>query len=234
MRLNGLLRHALLKLIAPSLLACAAISAHAAYPEQTITLIAPFPAGGAADVIARLLAKELGDKLGKSVVVENKSGAGSTIGGSYVANAKPDGYTILLGSNSTFVLNPALMDKMPYDSSVAFDPIGKIGTLGLVLIVHPSVPAKNVAELVALIKANPEQIQLFEKSTEEMQEYVIKTRPDLIGKIPHLRASQPSYLADGEREIKPLLVRIADDRQLQQVVLHRNRRDARQDVILIQ
>ncbi len=157
MRLNGLLRHALLKLIAPSLLACAAISAHAAYPEQTITLIAPFPAGGAADVIARLLAKELGDKLGKSVVVENKSGAGSTIGGAYVANAKPDGYTILLGSNSTFVLNPALMDKMPYDSSVAFDPIGKIGTLGLVLIVHPSVPAKNVAELVALIKANPDK-----------------------------------------------------------------------------
>ncbi len=138
-------------------LACTALSAQAVYPEQTITLIAPFPAGGAADVIARLLAKELGDKLGKSVVVENKSGAGSTIGATYVANAKPDGYTILLGSNSTFVLNPALMEKMPYDASYAFDPIGKIGTLGLALIVNPSVPAKSVAELVALIKANPDK-----------------------------------------------------------------------------
>lgn len=145
------------RLIASAVLGCAFFSAHAAYPEQTITLVAPFPAGGAADVIARLLAKELSDKLGKNVVVENKSGAGSTIGGAYVANAKPDGYTILLGSNSTFVLNPALMPKMPYDSSVAFDPIGKIGTLGLALIVNPTVPAKNVAELVALIKANPDK-----------------------------------------------------------------------------
>ena len=157
LRFKGLLRSAFPKLIASGLLSCAALSAQAAYPEQTITLIAPFPAGGAADVIARLLAKELSDKLGKSVVVENKSGAGSTIGATYVANAKPDGYTILLGSNSTFVLNPALMEKMPYDASVAFDPIAKIGTLGLALIVNPNVPAKNVAELVALIKANPDK-----------------------------------------------------------------------------
>lgn len=138
-------------------LGCASFATYAAYPEQAITLVAPFPAGGAADVIARLLAKELSDKLGKNVVVENKSGAGSTIGGAYVANAKPDGYTILLGSNSTFVLNPALMEKMPYDSALAFDPIGKIGTLALALIVNPSVPAKSVSELIALIKANPDK-----------------------------------------------------------------------------
>lgn len=129
----------------------------AAFPERAVTLIAPFPAGGAADVIARLLARQLETQLGKPVVVENKSGAGSVIGASYVANAKPDGYTLLLGSNSTFVLNPALMAKMPYDAAVDFDAIGKIGTLGLALLVNPQVPAKTVAELIALIRANPDK-----------------------------------------------------------------------------
>jgi len=129
----------------------------AAFPERAVTLVAPFPAGGAADVIARLLARQLEIQLGKSVIVENKSGAGSVIGAAYVANAKPDGYAILLGSNSTFVLNPALMAKMPYDAAVDFDVLGKIGTLGLALLVNPQVPAKNVAELIALIRANPDK-----------------------------------------------------------------------------
>jgi tripartite-type tricarboxylate transporter receptor subunit TctC len=129
----------------------------AAFPERAVTLIAPFPAGGAADVIARLLARQLETQLGKPVVVENKSGAGSVIGASYVANAKPDGYTILLGSNSTFVLNPALMAKMPYDAAVDFDAIGKVGTLGLALLVNPQVSAKTVAELIALIRADPDK-----------------------------------------------------------------------------
>jgi tripartite-type tricarboxylate transporter receptor subunit TctC len=96
-------------------------------------------------------------QLGKPVIVENKAGAGSVIGAAYVANAKPDGYTILLGANSTFVLNPALMPKVPYDAAVDFDAIGKMGTLGLALLVNPQVPAKNVAELIALIRANPDK-----------------------------------------------------------------------------
>jgi tripartite-type tricarboxylate transporter receptor subunit TctC len=138
-----------------ALLLCA--NCLAAFPERAVTLIAPFPAGGAADVIARLLARQLELQLGKSVIVENKSGAGSVIGAAYVANAKPDGYTILLGANSTFVLNPALMPKVPYDAAVDFDAIGKMGTLGLALLVNPQVPAKNVAELIALIRANPDK-----------------------------------------------------------------------------
>jgi len=129
----------------------------AAFPERTVTLVSPFPAGGASDVIARLLARQLELQLGKSVIVENKAGAGSVIGAVYVANAKPDGYTLLLGSNSTFVLNPALMAQIPYDAAVAFDAIGKIGVLGLALLVNPQVPAKNVAELIALIRANPDK-----------------------------------------------------------------------------
>ena len=129
----------------------------AAFPERAVTLISPFPAGGASDVIARLLARQLELQLGKSVIVENKAGAGSVIGAAYVANAKPDGYTLLLGSNSTFILNPALMAQIPYDAAVDFDAIGKIGTLGLALLVSPQVPAKNVAELIALIRANPDK-----------------------------------------------------------------------------
>jgi tripartite-type tricarboxylate transporter receptor subunit TctC len=129
----------------------------AAFPERAVTLIAPFPAGGAADVIARLMARQLEVQLGKPVIVENKAGAGSVIGAAYVANAKPDGYTLLLGSNSTFVLNPALMAQIPYDAAVDFDAIGKVGVLGLALLVNPQVPAKNVAELIALIRANPDK-----------------------------------------------------------------------------
>jgi len=129
----------------------------AAFPERAVTLVSPFPAGGASDVIARLLSRQLELQLGKPVIVENKAGAGSVIGAAYVANAKPDGYTLLLGSNSTFVLNPALMAQIPYDAAVAFDAIGKIGVLGLALLVNPQVPAKNVAELIALIRTNPDK-----------------------------------------------------------------------------
>ncbi len=129
----------------------------AAFPERAVTLVSPFPAGGASDVIARLLSRQLELQLGKPVIVENKAGAGSVIGAAYVANAKPDGYTLLLGSNSTFVLNPALMAQTPYDAAVAFDAIGKIGVLGLALLVNPQVPAKNVAELIAMIRANPDK-----------------------------------------------------------------------------
>ena len=133
------------------------MSAQAVYPERAITLVAPFPAGGSADVVSRLLARKLEEQLGKTVVVENRPGAGSVVGGTYVANAKPDGYTLLLGSNSTFTLNPALLPKMPYDAATAFEPIGQVGTVTLALIVNPSVPAQTVAELVAEIKAHPDK-----------------------------------------------------------------------------
>ncbi len=127
------------------------------YPDRPITLVAPFPPGGAADVVARIVARKLEDQLGKSVVVENRPGAGSMVGALSVANAKPDGYTLLLGSNSTFTLNPAIVEKMPYDSKTAFEPIGKVGNVSLALIVNPAVTAQTVPELVKLIKANPEK-----------------------------------------------------------------------------
>ncbi|MEO8388388.1 tripartite tricarboxylate transporter substrate binding protein [Polaromonas sp.] len=133
-------------------------TAHAAeFPDRPITLVAPFPAGGAADVLARILGKALGDQLGQSVVVENKPGAGTAIGATAVANAKPDGYTLLVSSNSTFTLNPALQPKLTYDPVRSFDAIGMVGSVALAMLVNASVTAADVHQFVAAAKANPDK-----------------------------------------------------------------------------
>jgi tripartite-type tricarboxylate transporter receptor subunit TctC len=132
--------------------------AHAAdFPERPVTLVAPFPAGGAADVLARILGKALGDQLGQPVVVENKPGAGTAIGAAAVASAKPDGYTLLVSSNSTFTLNPALQPKLSYDPAKSFDAIGLVGSVALAMLVNPSVTATDVQQFVAAAKANPDK-----------------------------------------------------------------------------
>ena len=131
--------------------------AWAAYPERPLTLVAPYPAGGAADVVARLLAKRLEDPLGKPVIVDNRPGAGTAIGAALVANAKPDGYTLLVSSNSTFTLNPAAGAKTSYDPAKSFEAIGLVGTLPLAVLVNPAVPAQDVRQLVAAARANPDK-----------------------------------------------------------------------------
>jgi tripartite-type tricarboxylate transporter receptor subunit TctC len=127
------------------------------FPERPLTLVAPFPAGGAADVLARILGKALGDQLGQSVVVENKPGAGTAIGAAAVAGAKPDGYTLLVSSNSTFTLNPALQPKLSYDPAKGFEAIGLVGSVALAMLVNPSVTANDVQQFVAAAKANPDK-----------------------------------------------------------------------------
>ena len=149
--------HANRRALLAGALALAAGAACAAYPERPVTLVAPYPAGGAADVLARLLAKQLEAQLGKPVIVDNKPGAGTAIGAAAVANAKPDGYTLLISSNSTFTLNPAAGAKTSYDPAKSFEAIGMVGTLPLAVLVNPAVPAQNVQQLVAAIKANPDQ-----------------------------------------------------------------------------
>jgi tripartite-type tricarboxylate transporter receptor subunit TctC len=131
--------------------------AHAAYPERPVTIVAPFPAGGAADVLSRLLAKKLEEQLGQPVIVDNKPGAGTAIGAAAVANAKPDGYTLLVSSNSTFTLNPALQAKLPYDPAKSFEAIGIVGSVALAVLVNSAVEAKTVAQLVAAAKAQPDK-----------------------------------------------------------------------------
>lgn len=130
--------------------------AQAAYPDKPITLIVPYPPGGATDIIARKLAGPLGQRLGQTVVVENKAGAGTAIGATAVARSAPDGYTLLISSNTTFTVNPALKKTLPYDPQQDFESIGLIGSSPLVLIAHPGVAANNVKELLELAKRTPQ------------------------------------------------------------------------------
>ncbi|HVL76764.1 MAG TPA: tripartite tricarboxylate transporter substrate binding protein, partial [Noviherbaspirillum sp.] len=128
------------------------------YPTKPITMIVPFAAGGSTDGVARAIAQQLGERLGKPVIVENKAGAGGTIGSHFVARAQPDGYTILLGTVSTNAVAGSLYERLPYDTVKSFTPITEIATVPELLVVHPSVPAKNVKELVEYVKARPNQL----------------------------------------------------------------------------
>ena len=123
------------------------------YPNKPIRLVVPFPPGGSIDIMARRLAIPLTAKLGQPVVVENRAGAGSIVGGTFVAQAPNDGYTLLFASSSTLTLAPAITTKLPYDPVKDFTPVSLVGDLPFLLLVHPSVPANNVQELIALAKS---------------------------------------------------------------------------------
>jgi tripartite-type tricarboxylate transporter receptor subunit TctC len=127
-----------------------------AWPSKPITLIVPFPAGGTTDVLARALADKLTQSLGQTVIVESKPGAGATIGADYVVKAKPDGYTLLVGAVHHTIAS-SVYKKLPYDFQKDLAPITTIALVPNVLVVNASTPAKNVAELVAMVKAKPGQ-----------------------------------------------------------------------------
>jgi tripartite-type tricarboxylate transporter receptor subunit TctC len=124
------------------------------YPNKPIRLVVPFPPGGSNDIVARMLGTQLGEKLGQSVVIENKGGAGGVLGTDGVAKAAPDGYQVLLISVA-YAFAPALYKTLPYDPLTAFAPITIVGRGPSVLTVHPSVPANSVQELIALAKKSP-------------------------------------------------------------------------------
>ncbi len=126
------------------------------WPSKPISLIVPFPAGGTTDVLARALADKLTQSLGQSVIVESKPGAGATVGADYVAKAKPDGHTLLVGAVHHTIAS-SVYKKLPYDFQKDLAPITTIALVPNVLVVNASTPAKNVAELVALLKAKPGQ-----------------------------------------------------------------------------
>jgi tripartite-type tricarboxylate transporter receptor subunit TctC len=128
------------------------------YPAKPVRMIVPFPAGGATDIVARLVAQKLGDAVGQQVIVDNRGGAAGTIGSDLAAKAPPDGYTILIGTSSTHAIAQSLYAKLPYDSVKDFTPVIGIATATIVLSAHPSVPAKTVKELIALAKAKPDAL----------------------------------------------------------------------------
>jgi tripartite-type tricarboxylate transporter receptor subunit TctC len=125
------------------------------YPTRPITLIIGFAPGGPSDVMARFLSRKLEQELKQPVIVDNRAGAAGNIAGQIVARAAPDGYTLMLGSETPVAINISLYKNLGFDPEKDFEPIGLIGTLTHVLYVHPSVPAKTLGELVALIKASP-------------------------------------------------------------------------------
>lgn len=133
-------------------------SADPALPKGPINLVVPFAAGGATDVVSRLVAQKLGDRIQRTVVVENLSGGGGAIGAAKVARATPDGHTLLMGTIATHVINPLSMgQQLPYHAQTDFTPVSLVVTVPNVLLVNKSVKANNVQELIALVKAQPNQ-----------------------------------------------------------------------------
>ena len=139
-------------------LACQGAAAQDKYPSRTVHIIVPTPAGGPVDVMARLVANQIAPTLGQSLIIDNRGGAGNTIGSAEAARAAPDGYTLLYSSSSGLVLAPMLQRNAGYDPLKSFDPVALVAATVNILVVHPSVPAKSVAELVALAKAQPGRI----------------------------------------------------------------------------
>ena len=127
----------------------------APYPNRPVRIVVPFPAGGTTDILARATAQKLTETLGQSFVVENRAGAAGNIGAELVAKSPPDGYTMLMGTVGTHAINPSLYAKMPYDHVKDFVPVVLVAGVPNVLVVHPSVPANSVQELIAYAKANP-------------------------------------------------------------------------------
>jgi tripartite-type tricarboxylate transporter receptor subunit TctC len=147
-----------------------AVSAAAAafaqgYPAKPIRIIVPFAPGGNVDITARLVAPGLSEALGQPVVVENKPGAGGTIGADQVAKSPADGYTLLMGSNSTFSVAPSLYPKNPYNPLADFAPVAMIASAPFVLVVNPNLPAKSARELVAQAKAAPRKLTMSSAGT---------------------------------------------------------------------
>jgi tripartite-type tricarboxylate transporter receptor subunit TctC len=143
------------------------------YPSRTVHVIVPTPAGGPVDVMARLVANQTSPALGQNVIIDNRGGAGNTIGSAEAARATPDGYTLLYSSSSGLVIAPMLQKNAGYDPIKSYDPVALVAATANILVVHPSVPAKSVAELIALAKAQPGKINFSSGG--------IGTLPHLIG-----------------------------------------------------
>ena len=125
------------------------------YPSKPVRMIVPFPAGGATDIVARLIAQKLTESWGVQVIVDNRAGAGGTIGSDLAAKAPPDGYTVLMGTSSTHAVAPSLYSKLAYDPVKDFAPVTLVASATILLAVHPSLPTKTVKELIGLAKQQP-------------------------------------------------------------------------------
>ncbi|MCZ8316961.1 tripartite tricarboxylate transporter substrate binding protein [Phreatobacter sp.] len=130
-------------------------SAARAYPVRPVTLVVPFAAGSGTDTVARIVAQQLGTRLGQSVVVENRAGANGSVAATFVARSEPDGHTLFMTTNTSHSANPSLLKSIPYDPVADFTPVARMGNLPFLLVIDPKIPATSVKELVAHARANP-------------------------------------------------------------------------------
>lgn len=186
----------LLRGLAAAALGAAILGAQAqapAWPTRPVKVIVPFAPGGFTDVVARILQTQLGAALGQPVVIENKPGAGSTIGTAEVAKAKPDGYTLAMVS-TTHVITPSIYKQMPYDALKDFTPVMKLAEGPYVLVVHPSLPARSVKELVALARAEPGRIDYASSGNGSSQHLV----GALFGQMADVKLNHVPYKGSGQ------------------------------------
>jgi tripartite-type tricarboxylate transporter receptor subunit TctC len=168
-------RRAMLGLLASAALPALASAAWAqAYPARPIRIVVPFSPGGGSDAVGRTLAQELAERLGQAVVVENRPGAGGSLGAAEVARAEPNGYTLLLGSTSELVQHPLLSPRSTYDARKGFAPIGLIGSVPMALIVNKDLPVNSVQDLVRYAKANPGKVNFGSGGTGTMTHLAVE------------------------------------------------------------
>jgi len=146
--------------VASTILITAGVSVAADYPARPVTLVVPYPPGGGVDAMARVVAAKLSDALHQQFIVDNRAGAGGTIGTRAVAQAAPDGYTLLLGHTGTISINPTLYTHAGYDPRKNFAPIGLVASMPVALLAHPSFPAKSIGEFIAMAKKDPGKLNL--------------------------------------------------------------------------
>jgi len=137
----------------------------AAYPDKSVRLVVPFAAGGALDVVARIVGQKLTETWGRQIVIDNRLGAGGNIGAEFVAKAPADGYTLLMSSVTTQAINMSLLAKPPYDFVRDYAPVALVASAPLALVIHASLPAKSVKEFIALAKAHPGELNYFSSGT---------------------------------------------------------------------
>ncbi|MGC3985376.1 MAG: tripartite tricarboxylate transporter substrate binding protein [Pseudorhodoferax sp.] len=140
-----------------AVLAAVPALAQGAYPSKPITLVVPFPPGGSADTVGRLMGQQLSEALGQPVIIDNRPGAGTAIAAGLVAKAPADGHTLLISSGSTFTANPAIRTNLPYDAVKSFDPIAVVARIPLIVLANNKVPVNNVKEFVAALRATPDK-----------------------------------------------------------------------------
>src|SRR6266581_4319603 len=177
----------------------ASAAAQTPYPNRTITLVLPFAAGSGTDTTTRIISQHLGAALGVGIVVDNKPGANGMIAATYVARAAPDGYTLFVTTNTTHSANPYLLKTLTYDPVKDFTPIARTGDLPFMLVVHPDVPAKTVAELVAYGKANPGKL------TYAIGGRITMMFTDVLTGLPHVNGNALRALAVTTKDRSPLV-----------------------------